>query len=206
MTCASTTKGDRPRFSLAKTVVFPLLFVVSLAHGQAFEHGAAGGVPYIPTPQVVVDAMLDLAQVGPRDFVLDLGSGDGRLVLTAARKYGARGRGVELDATLVDFSNQVARDWKIADRVRFERADLLVTPIRDATVVTLYLLPALLEKLKPRLLAELRPGTRIVSHDWPIPDWPPERERVIAVPDKPVGPKPESRIMLWVVPARPAQQ
>ena len=173
------------------------------ARAQAFEHGAAGGVPYIPTPQVVVDAMLELAQVGPKDVVVDLGSGDGRLVLTAARKYGARGRGVELDANLVNYSNQLAREWKLAGRVRFERVDLFATPLRDATVVTLYLLPDLLAKLKPRLLAELRPGTRIVAHDWPLPDWAPVREIVIAVPDKSVGPRPESRIMLWVVPPRP---
>jgi ribosomal protein L11 methylase PrmA len=122
--------------------------------------------PYLPSTTVAVDEMLRLGGVGPDDLVVDLGSGDGRIVIAAARDYGARGLGIELDPKLVAESQVNAQQAGVADRVSFRQGDALAADIREATVVTLYLLPVLVEKLKPRLLAELRPGTRIVAHDY----------------------------------------
>jgi len=131
--------------------------------------------PYLPSTTVAVDEMLRLAGVGPDDFVVDLGSGDGRIVIAAARDYGARGLGIELDPQLVAESLSNARQAGVADRVSFRQGDVLAAEFREATVVTLYLLPSLVEQLKPRLLAQLRPGTRIVAHDYGFSDWKPDR-------------------------------
>ena len=133
--------------------------------------------PYLPSTQVAVDEMLRLAGTGPDDLVVDLGSGDGRMVIAAARDYGARGLGIEIDPKLVAESEDNARQAGVADRVAFRQGDVLAADYREATVVTLYLLPNLVEKLKPRLLAELKPGTRIVAHDYGFSDWKPDRER-----------------------------
>ena len=131
--------------------------------------------PYIPTPEPVVTAMLDLAAVTARDVVYDLGCGDGRIVITAARDRGARGVGVEIDVDLVDRAKVAARQAGVADRVRIERGDLFAMDLRDATVVMLYLGEDLNTKLWPKLKRELRPGTRIVSHRFIIRDVPPRR-------------------------------
>jgi SAM-dependent methyltransferase len=136
--------------------------------------------PYLPSTQVAVDEMLRLAGTGPDDLVVDLGSGDGRVVIAAARDYGARGLGIELDPKLVAESEASARQAGVADRVAFRQGDVLVADYRAATVVTLYLLPNLVDKLKPRLLAELRPGTRIVAHDYGFSDWKPDKSVVIS--------------------------
>jgi len=157
-------------------------------------------VPYVPTPWPVVAAMLDLAQVGPRDLLIDLGSGDGRLVIEAARARGARGLGVELDADLVQISQSEARRLGVADRARFLRQDLFETDLTPATVLTLYLLPPVMMALRPRLATTLAPGTRIVSHDFMLGDWMPDRTVKIDVPEKSYGP-PYSTVHLWVVPA-----
>lgn len=119
--------------------------------------------------------MLELAVVTPDDVVYDLGSGDGRIVVIAAQKYGARGVGVELDPKLVEISRQVAREAEVSDRVAFVQGDLFTATISDATVVTLYLSPSANAELEPKLRRELRPGTRIVSHQFPIGRWIPER-------------------------------
>lgn len=168
----------------------------------ASEPARTGG-PYVPTPQVVVDAMLDLAKVGPRDFVVDLGSGDGRIVLTAAQKYGARGLGLDIDPELVALSNAEAHKRGVAGRVSFREADVLQAKVDDATVVTLYLLPGMMQQLQTKLLKELRPGTRVVSHDFPFSDWKPERQVVVDVPEKYGTPGNwKSTLFIWVVPPR----
>lgn len=133
------------------------------------------GGPYVPTPQLVVERMLELAAVGPGDTVYDLGSGDGRLVIEAARRHGARGVGVERDGELVERSRAAALAARVADRVRFVRGDIFGADLRPATVVTLYLLPAMMLRLSPKLREELAAGARVVSHDFPLEDWPQER-------------------------------
>jgi SAM-dependent methyltransferase len=148
--------------------------------------------PYLPSTSVAVDEMLRLAGVGPNDLVVDLGSGDGRLVIAAARDYGARGLGIELDPKLVEESAASARKEGVGERVAFRQGDVLTADYRDATVVTLYLLPNLVEKLKPRLL-DLKPGTRVVAHDYGFADWQPDRRVVIS-----------KNYLLYVVPARVA--
>jgi SAM-dependent methyltransferase len=139
--------------------------------------------------------MLRLAQVGAGDVVFDLGSGDGRLVIAAARDFGARGVGVEIDAPLVQRSREAALAAGVADRVEFLWQDLFVTDIRPATVVTLYLRDDVNLRLRPKLLAELRPGTRVVSHDFGMGDWRPDHRQRVRVPDR------EHTVYLWLVPA-----
>ena len=149
-------------------------------------------VPYVATPQVTVDEMLRLANVGPQDFVLDLGSGDGRIVITAAGKFGARGLGVDLDWRLVLQAEENARQAGVADRVRFLEQDLFQTDLGQATVITTYLLPFVMLRLRTALL-ELKPGTRIVSHDFDFGDWLPDQKTSI-----------RKNVFLWIVPARAA--
>ncbi len=152
---------------------------------------AAPDVVYIPTPQVVVDAMLDIAEVKASDIVYDLGSGDGRIVITAAKKYGARGVGIEIDPALVTSATENARAAGVSDRVRFVNQNLFSADISDATVVTLYLLQSLNERLRPKLVRELKPGARVVSHVFNMgPEWPPAKTlRVGASP-----------VFLWTIP------
>jgi hypothetical protein len=158
--------------------------------------------PYFPTPQSVVDRMLQLAKVGRDDFVIDLGSGDGRIVITAAKKYGARGVGIEIEPRLVSEANYYARRDGVGDRAKFIEQDLFETDLRPATVLTLYLFRELNIKLAPRILAQLRPGARVVSHDWDLGDWPPDHQETMPAPDKAVGTSRESKVFLWYVPAR----
>jgi len=157
--------------------------------------------PYVPTPQVVVDRMLDLAKVKAGETVIDLGSGDGRIMIEAATRYGARGFGVEIDPRLVKLSNDRAAKAGVADRVKFLQQDLFKTDIHDANVLTLYLLPDVNLALRPKILAELRPGARVVSHDYGMGDWRPDAEETVPAPDKKVGARKESRVFLWTVPA-----
>lgn len=131
--------------------------------------------PYVPSTQSNVDEMLRLAAVRPGDVVYDLGSGDGRVVISAARDWGARGVGIELDPKLVAESRELAKRDGVADRVSFREGDVLKASIGDATVVTMYLLTPLVNRLQPRLLAELKPGTRIVAHDYGFAEWKPDR-------------------------------
>ena len=162
---------------------------------------AEADVPFVVTPDSVTLEMLELAQVGPQDFVLDLGSGDGRIVILAARRFGASGLGVEIVPELVERSRRNAQWAGVAERARFTEQDLFKTDLSAATVITMYLLQEVNLQLRPALLA-LRPGTRVVSHDWDMGDWRPDRSLTVEAPDKPVGKDKRSRLHLWVVPAR----
>ncbi len=131
--------------------------------------------PYVATPASIVDEILTLAEVGPGDYVVDLGSGDGRLVIAAVAKYKARGGfGVDIDPALVKLANENAAKAGVADRVRFFERDLFKTDVGEATVVTIYLLPRVMARVEKKLLAELKPGARVVVHDFPFPTWQPD--------------------------------
>lgn len=160
-------------------------------------------VPYVPTAPNVVETMLSIANVGPQDYVIDLGSGDGRIVIAAAKSHGARGLGVELDENLVARATERAKKLGLSDRVSFHAGNLFVTDISRATVLTLYLFPSVNLQLRPRLFSELKPGTRVVSHDFDMELWQPDAQVTVPVPDKPYG-APESQIYLWVIPANAA--
>jgi len=153
-------------------------------------------VPDVRTPPEVVTEMLRLAGVGPGDVVYDLGSGDGRIVIAAARDFGARGVGIELDPHLVAEAKTNAARAHVAKRTRFLEQDIFDAAISPATVVTLYLSPELNRRLRPKLLDELKPGSRIVSHDFPIGDWQPAREVKFK------GPERTHVLLLWIVPLR----
>ena len=134
----------------------------------------AFGGPYVPTPHAIADRMLTLAEVGPDDYVIDLGSGDGRLVMGSVARYKARGAtGIEIDASLVTQAAEEARNAGLADRVKFIAGDLFAARVDHATVVTLYLLPSIMGEVEAKLARELRPGTRVVSHDYSLPSWKP---------------------------------
>ena len=191
---------------MSGTLALPAAAALAMAIAAAPAPAAGpdqSDVPYVPTPWAVVDAMLELAAVGPRDYVIDLGSGDGRLVIAASRRHGARGFGVDIDAALVRAARLEAQRQGVADRVEFLEENLFLTEIGRATVMTLYLFPRVMMSLRPRFLAELRPGTRIVSHEFDLEDWRPDARRTVAVPDKPYGP-PHSEVYLWIVPANAA--
>jgi precorrin-6B methylase 2 len=148
-----------------------------------------GDVPYVPTAQLIVDAMLELAQVNKNDVLYDLGSGDGRIPITAAQKFGTRGVGVDIDPERIQESNANAKKAGVSDRVSFIQQDLFKTDLQEATVVTLYLLPDVNLKLRPKLLKELKPGTRIVSHSFDMGDWKPVRTMQVG----------GTTIYLWIV-------
>jgi predicted O-methyltransferase YrrM len=153
-------------------------------------------VPYVPTDERVVAEMLKVAKVKKSDVLYDLGSGDGRIVITAARRFGTRGTGVDIDPERVREAQENAEKAGVSDRVRFIHGDLFEMDLRDATVVTLYLLPAVNLKLRPKLLRELRPGTRVVSHNYDMGDWMPDKTIRVKLPDG------VHVVYYWVVPAR----
>jgi SAM-dependent methyltransferase len=146
----------------------------------------------------VVDAMLDMATIGPKDTLLDLGSGDGRIVITAARRFGIRGTGIEFDPRLNERARANAAAAGVADKVRFMEQDLFTTDLSVASVITIYLLPAVNLKLRPALL-KLKAGTRIVSHDWDMGDWMPDRAITVDAPEKKTGIAKSSKLMLWTL-------
>jgi SAM-dependent methyltransferase len=152
--------------------------------------------PFVPSTDEITEAMLELANVSKDDVVYDLGSGDGRVVITAAKKYGARGVGVEIDPRLVRESRENARKAGVADRVRFIRQDLFKTDISRATVVTLYLRPEVNLRLRPKLLRELKPGARVVSNTFDMGDWVPDKKQAVGL----------ESIYYWVIPPKPARQ
>jgi precorrin-6B methylase 2 len=158
-------------------------------------------VPFITTPDEVVVRMLELAGARPSDVVVDLGSGDGRIAIAAAQKFGARGLGIELDAALVEKSRQNARQAGVAERVSFVHGDVLTADLSQATVVTVYLLPGLIDRLQPRFLSHLRPGARIVSHAFRMTGWVPDHFETMRISGPHPGQGDESTLYLWVVPA-----
>jgi SAM-dependent methyltransferase len=173
------------RLSIAACV----LFTISIAAAQTASPRL--DVPYVPSPNPVVEGMLKLAGVKAGDTVYDLGCGDGRIVIAAAKDYGAKGVGVDINPERIQEARENAKKANVEDKVKFEENDLFKAPIGDATVVTLYLLPDVNQRLRPKLLKELKPGTRIVSHSFDMGDWKPEREEMVE----------GRRIYLWTVPA-----
>jgi SAM-dependent methyltransferase len=182
---------DSAAWMFARTLPATGLLAVAPARARD-EHAPPLDVPYVPTPMVVVDAMLDLARVTRTDTLYDLGCGDGRIVVRAAARFGCRGVGVDLDPERVREANENARNAGVKELTRFEVGDVFEFDFSAASVVTMYLLPSVNLKLRPRLLAELKPGARIVSHDFDMGDWAPEVTREVS----------RSRIFLWTVPAR----
>ena len=194
---ASITRG---RLQLLAGV----LAAAALAAASAADIQKTGG-PYVPTPQIVVDQMLRIANVGANDFVVDLGSGDGIIVLTAAQQFKAGGMGVDIDPELVKLSNASAQKLGVADRVRFVQLDVFKADLSKATVLTLYLLPEMMMNLRSKVFTELRPGTRVVSHDYHFGNWLPDNQLSFAVPEKEkVTGLPEATVYLWIVPAKAA--
>ncbi|MCM3900962.1 MAG: class I SAM-dependent methyltransferase [Pyrinomonadaceae bacterium] len=170
-------------------VVASLLAVV---HGQEKQEKKLD-VPYVPTPQTVVDAMLSLAAVNKGDVVYDLGCGDGRIVITAAKKYGARGVGVDIDPERIKEANANAKQAGVSDRVKFIEQDLFQTDFKEASVVTLYLLPDINLKLRPKLLSELKAGTRVVSHSFDMGDWKPDKTETVDG---------HRKVYFWIIPEK----
>lgn len=177
----------------AAVAVFVTCGAVSSARQAAPAPARTPDVIYVPTPDSVVAKMLELARVQADDVVYDLGCGDGRIVIAAAQKYGARGVGIDIDPQRIEEANANAQKAAVTRKVKFLQADLFTTDISEATVVTLYLLPTLNVKLLPKLMKELRPGTRVVSHAFPMGDeWPPEQK--VDVDGR--------TVYYWTIPAR----
>lgn len=169
--------------------------IVNLLAGSALAlETPALDVPFVPTKPSVVEKMLDLGEVDENDLLYDLGSGDGRIVITAAKERGARGVGVDLDPDRIEEAKSNAEQAGVTDMVEFVEGDLFDLDFRDATVVTMYLLPGVNLKLRPRLLEELQPGTRLVSHAFDMGDWEPDEKAEVA----------GARVYLWIVPAQVA--
>lgn len=195
----------RRRYAVAAALSLPAfsLTVARTARAQSLTEEATRepprslDVPYVSTPMIVVDAMLDMARVRRDDLLIDLGCGDGRIVLRAAERFGCRGIGVDLDPRRIDDANAAARRASPGVRklVRFELGDVFSYDFSAATVITMYLLPSVNLRLRPRLLRELKPGTRIVSHDFDLGDWPAEQTRKV---DE------TSVVYRWTVPRDPS--
>jgi cyclopropane fatty-acyl-phospholipid synthase-like methyltransferase len=169
------------------------LLVVTLAAAQSSQPKRVPEVPFVPTPDAVVEGMLKLANVRNSDTVYDLGCGDGRIVIAAAKRYGARGVGVDINPDRVQEARANAKKAAVENLVKFEENDLFDADIRNASVVTLYLLPNVNMRLRPKLLKDLKPGARVVSHSFDMEDWKPDREEVVD----------GRHIFLWTIPAKP---
>jgi hypothetical protein len=194
------------RQSLSSSALWVLVSCVLsfVSSGTAAELERTGG-PYVPTPKVVVDEMLRVGSVGANDFVIDLGSGDGIIVLTAARERKASGMGFDIDPDLVKQSNAEAKRLGIADRASFVVQDVFKADLSKASVITLYLLPSMMTNLRSKIYLEARPGTRVVSHDYTFEEWQPDDEIVLDVPEKAnINGVPQATINLWIVPAKVA--
>ena len=183
---------------ILRTILLAALVMPAAAQPQAWAWDD-GTVPYVQTPTEIVERMMRMAEVKDGDFIIDLGSGDGRLVIAAAKR-GARGVGVDLDPSLVQLATRNAQAAGVGDRARFEVRDIFETDLSRATVITMYLLPDFNAKLEPKFLA-LKPGTRIVSHDGGIGNWPPDETLEMRTPEKPVGVGGNSKVELFIVPA-----
>ncbi len=167
-----------------------LALLLSMPLFGQLPYAASGDVPYVPTPMEVVDSMLKMGRVTSNDFVIDLGCGDGRIVVAAAEKYKARGMGYDINPERIKEAEENATKAGVNGRVRFVQKNLFEADIHEATVVTLYLLPAVNLRLKPKLLKELKPGTRIVSHSFDMGDWKPDKEADVN----------GRKVYLWIVP------
>lgn len=174
-----------------------------LFSAPALAQEGRGDVVYVPTPQVVVEEMLRMAKIGPSDYIIDLGSGDGRIVITAVKKFGAQGFGVDLDTYLLGIARETAKKEGVAERAHFVEENLFRTDLSKATVISSYLLPEMNLKLRPKILA-MKPGTRVIAHDYHMGDWYPDDQRDIPVPEKEVGTPGVSYVYLWIVPAKVA--
>jgi phospholipid N-methyltransferase len=175
---------------------------VGAAQAQTKDIERTGG-PYVPTPQVVVDQMLRFGGVTASDYVMDLGSGDGVIVLTAARQMKASGMGLEIDPELVQLANNQARKFGVAERASFQVMDVYKADLSKATVVTLYLLPGMMLNLRSKIYDELRPGARVVSHDYHFGEWEPDDRITFDVPEKEkINGVPSATIYLWTIPAK----
>jgi SAM-dependent methyltransferase len=190
----------RRRRYLTLPILFFALVAAALAQPRAAPALVELDVPFVVSPPAVTLAMLEMAKVTTTDFVIDLGSGDGRIVILAASRYGARGLGVEIDPALVALARANAEKAKVANRAEFRVQDLFETDLRNASVITMYLLPDVNIALRPKLLA-LKPGTRITSHDWNMGDWEADEMRIVDHPEKTLGLEKISRVYLWIVPA-----
>ncbi len=186
---------------LARAAVACLILGLAIrAQAQDVDAG-----PYVPTPQYIVDRMLQMANVAASDYVIDLGSGDGRIVITAAKQFGARGMGVDISEKLVDLATTNSHKEQVSDKVRFVRQDAFKTEIAAASVLTLYLLPRFVLDLRPKMLAELKPGARIVSHDYSLGDWDSDNSVTFDSPEKEViNGASHTSLFFYVVPARVA--
>ena len=178
-----------------------ILLAVAIPLANAAANGNEWRPPFITTPPEVVERMLQIAETRAEDLVIDLGSGDGRIVIAAAQQFGARGLGIELDAALVEKSRKNAELAQVSARASFVEGDVLTADISRATVVTVYLLPALMEKLQSRFINQLAPGTRIVSHAFTMAGWAPDRSETVRITQRHPGQGNESRLHLWTVPA-----
>jgi len=172
------------------------LLLATVAAAQNKQKLRAPDVIFVPTPQVVVNEMLRMAKVSSDSMVYDLGCGDGRLVITAARQYGARGIGIDIDPQRIRESNENAASAMVTDKVKFVLGDLFQFDFHEATAVTLYLLPDLNVKLRPTLMSQLKPGTPVVSHDFDMGDWAPDESENIQAEDR------AHSAFLWIVPAQ----
>lgn len=183
-------------------VALAALVAAAPALAQEKEPDRTGG-PYVPTPQVVVDAMLRMANVGAKDYVIDLGSGDGVIVLTAASQLKASGLGVDIDPQLVKQSNETAKKLGVAERASFRVEDVFKADLAKASVITLYLLPSMMMNIRGKIYLEAKPGTRVVSHDYTFDDWYPDVQLTLDVPEKEaINGVPRASILLWIVPAK----
>lgn len=181
-----------------KQTLLALCLTVLMAGVQA--QTGVGDVVYVPTPQLVVDEMLLMGKVGKNDYLIDLGSGDGRFVISAAKKYGAKALGVDLDTYLLKVANEAARKEGVTDRVTFREQNLFETDFSAATVISTYLLPEMNLRLRSKIM-RMKPGTRVVAHDYSMGDWYPDEQKTLIVPEKKVGNPGISYIFHWVVPA-----
>ena len=192
-------------FLRKKLISYPLAAALSVLvlTAQTATPRREPDVPYVPTTEAAVQAMLKLGEVKQTDVVYDLGCGDGRIVIAAAKNLGARGVGIDINPVRIGEAKENARKAGVEKLVRFEENDLFEADIHEATVVTLFLLPHINLKLRPKLLHDLKPGTRIVSNTFDMGDWKPEKEFI--VPDTEVDSFLSHRLFLWIVPASAAK-
>jgi precorrin-6B methylase 2 len=180
------------------------LLVVGIAAAQTAQPRRSPDVPYVPTTVEAVQAMLKLADVQRNDVVYDLGCGDGRIVIAAAKDFGARGVGIDIDPQRIAEAQENVRKAGVQERVRIEEGDLFEADIHEATVVTLFLLPNVNEKLRPKLLRDLKPGTRVVSNTFEMGDWKPEKTFTVGDPEMTAFLS--HKLFLWTVPPRDSKQ